>query len=338
MTDQSMRHTIFKLIAEGKDKGLSKSAICDAFGYDIRTIQRWEKEDRADGRKGSSRHIPHKMTEKEIQTILETVNLPEYRGQCPAEFVAIYAEKGQYIGSERTISRVLKNAGQLTHRGPGKASRSRRARPTLTATGPNQVYSWDITYLLTNVRGIYFYLYLIMDIWSRKIVAWEIHSEENSVLSAAMMERLSKEVNLKGITLHADNGGPMKGANMLAKLYDLGVLASFSRPRVSEDNPYSESLFKTLKYRPGYPKCFQSLDDANNWVANFVHWYNHEHRHSGILHVTPEQRHKGIDKSVLATRRETFMNARDAHPERWSGEPKSWDAIPIVSLGVKHVA
>jgi transposase InsO family protein len=206
------------------------------------------------------------------------------------------------------------------------------------STGPNQVYSWDITYLRTDITGIHLYLYLIMDIWSRKIITWEIHSEEKSELSAAMMHRLSQQINLNGIILHADNGGPMKGANMLAKLYELGVLASFSRPRVSEDNPYSESLFKTLKYRPGYPKCFKSLSDAGIWVADFVHWYNHVHRHSGIAYVTPEQRHTGSDINILATRRETYRKAREANPERWSGDAKSWEEILIVSLGGKTAA
>lgn len=338
MTDSEERKYIFDIIPEAKANGLNKKRVCEALGYDIRTIQRWEKNNRTDGRKGSQRHIPHKLTDEERQEVIDTVNLSEYRDLCSAEIVAALAEKGEYIGSERTIQRILKQEDMLTHRGPGKGSRGRRERPVLTATGPNQVFSWDITYLRTNIKGIYFYLYLVMDIWSRKIITWEIHTEETSENSAAMLNRLSKEMDLTGITLHADNGGPMKGATMLEKLYELGIIKSFSRPRVSEDNPYSESLFKTLKYHAGYPKMFENLTSAKNWVADFVYWYNNVHRHSGINYVTPNQRHTGEDKAILTARRETFKKAREANPSRWSGIIKDWKEINTVSLGVKKTA
>jgi putative transposase len=338
MTDTEDRKYILDIISEAKENGLNKKLACEALGYDIRTIQRWEKENRVDGRKGSQRYISHKLTDEERQEVIDTVNLPEYRDLCSAEIVAVLAENNEYIGSERTIQRILKQEDMLTHRGPGKKSRVRRERPVLTATAPNQIFSWDITYLRTNIKGIYFYLYLMMDIWSRKIITWEIHTEETSENSAAMLHRLSKEMDLTNIKLHADNGGPMKGATMLEKLYELGMIKSFSRPRVSEDNPYSESLFKTLKYHAGYPKMFESLTSAKNWVADFVHWYNYVHRHSGINYVTPNQRHTGEDKAILAARRETFKKAREATPLRWSGNIKNWAEINTVSLGVKKTA
>ena len=169
-------------------------------------------------------------------------------------------------------------------------------------------------------------------------MTWEIHPEETSELSAAMMDRLSQSVDLKGSIVHADNGGPMKGATMLIKLHELGVTASFSRPRVSEDNPFSEALFKTLKYRPGYPRMFATLGDARKWIANFVHWYNHEHRHSGIGYVTPHERHSGLDQTILEKRTETFRRARELNPARWSRKAKTWKYQAEVELGNPRAA
>lgn len=331
------RKVVLEVIAEANTKGVSLRQICDFLDISIRTIQRWQKDQEGDKRKGSFRNVKNRLSDVEIKEILRTVNLPEYRNLAPAETVAILAENEQYLASERSFYRILKDYGQLAFRGPGKKP-VKRERPFHGATGPLQLLSWDITYLRTSVNGIFFYLYLVMDVWSRKIVTWEIHPEESSHLSASMMERLSKQVDLQGVIIHADNGSPMKGSTMLMKLYDLGVVASFSRPRVSEDNPYSESLFKTLKYRPGYPKQFQTLADARKWVADFVHWYNHEHRHSAIGYVTPEERHTGRDCEILDRRAETFRKAREAHPERWSGKSKEWTHTKQVSLGKRRAA
>lgn len=337
MTAAGDRRVILQAIAEAKAEELSLKKVCEFLEISVRTVQRWQKDQAGDKRKGSTRKVQNRLSEKERQTILRTVNLPEFRSLAPAEIVAILAEKGQYLASERSFYRVLKEHDQLVFRGPGRKP-VKRERPFHEVTGPLQLLSWDITYIKTNVNGLFFYLYLVMDVWSRKIVAWEIHPEESSHLSALMMERLSKQIDLRGAILHADNGSPMKGSTMLMKLYDLGVVASFSRPRVSEDNPYSESLFKTMKYRPGYPKVFQTLADARKWVADFVHWYNHEHRHSAIGYVTPEERHIGRDREILNQRAETFRKAREAHPERWSGNPKAWPYVEQVLLGKRKVA
>ena len=168
-----------------------------------------------------------------------------------------------------------------------------RSKPrALCATAPDQLFSWDITYLPTLIKGIYFYLYLFMDIFSRKIVGWQIYETESSELAAEVMRDICERENIapNQVVLHSDNGSPMKGATMLATLQALGVVPSFSRPAVSNDNPYSESLFKTLKYRPAYPRrAFENLLAARQWVGTFVQWYNHEHRHSAIGFVTPQQ-------------------------------------------------
>jgi transposase InsO family protein len=219
----------------------------------------------------------------------------------------------------------------LSHRRKSKAP-VHREKPRLKASGPNQVLSWDITYLKSPISGIYFYLYLVIDIWSRKIVAWEIHERESADYAAAMLRTLDCKQSLRGIKLHSDNGSPMKGLSMLAMMQQLGVEPSHSRPRVSTDNPYSESLFGTLKYQASYPSFFESLDEARAWVEKFVDYYNNRHLHSGIGYVTPEDRHTGRDVQILETRRKTYEEARRKHPERWSGKPKSWERKEYVYI------
>ena len=203
------------------------------------------------------------------------------------------------------------------------------------ANGPNQLWSWDITYLASTVAGLFFYLYLIMDVFSRKIVGWEVHIEQSSDHASVLFRKahLREGVGDGKLALHSDNGSPMKGATLLVTLQRLGVVASFSRPSVSNDNPYSEALFKTCKYRPGFPdKPFESLGHARAWVADFVLWYNGEHRHSGIRFVTPGERHRGDDIAVLEQRKVVYEAAREEHPERWSGDIRNWDRPETVSL------
>lgn len=332
MNTPETKASVREAVAEAIASHLSLKRINEATGISVSTLRRWSRGSSADSRKGAKRRVQHKLTATERNEILRVVNLPEYRDLNPAEIVAILAEKGHYIGSERTIYRVLKENRMLAHRGLGRG-RTPRNKPSHKATGTDQLLSWDITYMHTNIKGIYLYLYMVIDVWSRKIVGWEIHTEETSKLSARMIDRLSREMDLSKAVLHADNGGPMKGSTMLLKLYELGVTASFSRPRVSEDNPYSEALFKTLKYRPGYPRRFTSLESARNWVANFVHWYNHEHRHSGINYVTPEQRHTGQDRAILKKRAQTFAAAKKRNPSRWSQGSKKWKYQKAVTLG-----
>jgi putative transposase len=179
----------------------------------------------------------------------------------------------------------------------------------MIAHAPNQVWSWDITYLRSRIMGMFFYLYLVIDIFSRKIVGWEVSDHESSELAADMIGQACRAegVQENQLFIHSDNGGPMKGATMLATLRRLGVLPSFSRPSVSDDNAYSEALFRTLKYRPWYPnKPFSSIEEAEAWVTEFVRWYNTEHLHSGICFVTPECRHQGHDILVLEKRKRVY--------------------------------
>ena len=207
------------------------------------------------------------------------------------------------------------------------------------ADGPNQVWSWDITYLPTTVRGVWLYLYLVGDVWSRKVVAWDVAEVESAQIAADLVQRAclkkryhrprgfgSRQCQQPPLILHADNGNAMRGATLKSRLEEMGVLRSFSRPRVFNDNPYSESLFRTLKYRPDYPsRPFASKDEACEWVAAFVDWYNHQQRHSGIKFVTPRQRHSEAAKAIGQQRAEVYETARQANPSRWSRGTRCWD-------------
>jgi len=196
----------------------------------------------------------------------------------------------------------------------------------------NQVWSWDITYLASQIKGQFFYLYLFMDIYSRKIVGWEVYENESSEQAADVLRktRLAEAITFnKEVILHSDNGSPMKGATMQKR----GIVPSFSRPSVSNDNPFSESLFKTLKYAPSYPsKPFESLEEARKWVSKFVHWYNGSHRHSGLKFVTLAQRHNGEDIEILKQRKCVYEDAKKQCPGRWSGETRNWNHEAVVML------
>ena len=184
------------------------------------------------------------------------------------------------------------------------------------------------------VRGSFYRLYLMIDIWSRKIVGWAVHNME-SAQNAAQLAELAVEAEgaQPGLVLHMDNGGAMRGRTMLATLQWLGVVPSYSRPHVKDDNAYSEALFRTLKYRPAYPKRpFASLAEARRWVADFVRWYNHEHLHSGINYVTPAQRHSGEHIEVLRRRQLVYQRARDRRPERWQNQTRDWTPLGLVKL------
>jgi len=312
--------------------GARKSKACDTIGLNIRTLERWEKNIIGDRRSLILKNPVNKLTNTERNCVLQICCSDEYKDMTPNEIVPILAAKGTFIASESTYYRILKAEGLLNHRSDCKPSQKRNKPDELKATGPNQVWSWDITYLLSPIKGMYYYLYMFEDVWSRVVIGWAIHENESAEIASEMMKKICSEKNIKEVKLHSDNGGPMKGATMLATLRNLGVIPSFSRPRVSNDNPYSESLFKTLKYRAGYPKYFSSISDAEMWVAQFVQWYNNEHIHSGIKFVTPMQRHTGEDKIILEKRRITYTIAKNKHPQRWSGSTRNWDWEECVFL------
>ena len=324
------------LIDQSIAQGAGQTPACEILGISVRTLQRWKEAGLEDQRKAVKRSPANKLTDQERQRILETCNSPEYRSQSPRQIIPSLADEGLYLASESTIYRLLREHDQMHSR--GRASRPvRHDKPReIVATGPNQAWSWDITYLASNVRGVFFYLYLFMDIYSRKITGWEVHEYESSELAAEILRKARLKEQLpaaRKLVVHSDNGGPMKGASMLATMQKLGVVPSFSRPSVSNDNPYSESLFRTMKYVPAYPdQPFESVAAAREWIKKFVHWYNREHHHSGIKYVTPEQRHRGQDAAILEARTNLYRKARERHPERWSGEIRDWNPISTVVL------
>jgi transposase InsO family protein len=328
---------ILALLDEAQRSGARLGPACETLGINKRTVERWRGQGVGDDRReGPTSAPPNKLTQQERQQIVTTLNSPEYRDLSPNQIVPLLADKGHYLSSESSFYRILREEDLQHHREPSRPAVHTRPSAKV-ATGSNQVWSWDITYLPSPVRGQFFYLYLVMDVWSRKIVGWEVHPIEDMALSSSMIRRLCEENDITPdqLKLHADNGGPMKGATMLATLQKLGVATSFSRPRVSDDNPYSEALFRTLKYRPEYPKRpFESIEEAIAWVAGFVRWYNEEHLHSEISFVTPSDRHAGRDAEILKNRTEVYEQARKKNPSRWSGKTRNWTApIKVVLNG-----
>jgi putative transposase len=322
------------LIDEAVAAGARLRKACEALGLTLRTVERWRRGVGEDLRCGPRTPPANRLTEAERRTIVEVSNSVTYRDLSPNQIVPLLADQGRYIASEKTFYRVLAEANQLRHR-EGTNPPNPRPRPEHVATGPNQLWSWDITYLASVVRGQFHKLYLIMDVWSRKIVGWAVHEEEDGTLAKKLFVRTYTEMGIdpEGIVFHSDNGGPMKAATLKATLEKLKVIQSFSRPRVSDDNPYSESLFRTLKYRPEYPsRPFASIEEARRWVAAFVRWYNTEHLHSGIGFVTPEDRHEGRDVAILAARKAVYEQARRRRPERWSRTTRRWEHTAKVEL------
>ena len=343
MISLSKREQVVTMLAEARLAGARQKPACGVLGLTARTVQRWQEEGTltSDARLYRRFEPANKLNEVQRSAVLAVANGAEFGDLPPSQIVPRLADRGEYIASESTFYRVLRANHQLVHRRADRVAQSRKKPRALCATAPNQLYSWDITYLPTLILGVFFYLYLFMDIFSRKIVGWQVYAEENSTLAADLMTDICRRENISPnqVVLHSDNGGPMKGATMLARLQTLGVIPSFSRPAVSNDNPFSESLFKTLKYRPAYPQTpFALLLEARTWVAGIVHWYNDEHHHSAIKFVTPATRHAGLDASILSHRTAVYQAAKARCPERWTGPTRDWQRVQIVHLNPEQPA
>ena len=300
------------LINSAISSGARKAIACKTIGVSVRTIQRWyndkSKQVFEDERPTANRPTPaNKLSVEERALILETCNSNEYASYPPGYIVPTLADDGLYIGSESSFYRVLNESGQLAQRAPTKLRVNNSKPKEKVATKPNELWTWDISYLATLTRGQHYYLYMIVDIFSRKIVGAEVFDQELGELAADVLQR--------------------------AVWSEKCVASSYSRPRVSNDNPYSESLFRTTKYHHSWPKDgFKNIAEAREWVNNFTYWYNNIHKHSGIKYVTPEQRHNGLDGELLQKRRETYMAAQQKNPNRWRNDIRNWDYIDEVSL------
>lgn len=338
MTSLPDRTFIVEAVVEAIGSGAAQKTACKTISLTVRTFQRWYKdcEVKADLRPVAKRPKPaNQLTQAEYQAVLDCCNSDKYSSLPPSQIVPRLADEGVYLASESSFYRILKQEKQLQHRGRSNA-KTKNNRPTsYTTSKPNEVWSWDISYLPTGVIGQHYYLYLYMDIFSRKIVGADVFESENGEDAADLLQRSMWKEHCVGkkLVLHSDNGAPMKSMTLREKMYDLGVVTSRSRPRVSNDNPYSEAMFKTLKYCPQWPgQGFSSLVDARVWVDEFTAWYNGEHRHSGIRYVTPNERHEGKDKAVLEQRKQVYQAAQMQHPERWSKDIRNWGFINRVEL------
>jgi putative transposase len=335
------RRSLTRDIKEAHDAGAKLRLACDVAGIDARTLQRWKADEglkAGDGRPQAHRPAcAHALSVSERARLLEVANEPRFAAVPPARIVPMLADEGVYLASESTFHRVLRENNQGGHRGRARAPRATRPPTTHVARAPAQVWCWDMTYLPAITVGAWFHLYLILDLFSRKIVGWEVHANDHSDHAVALLKRTALAEGIAAMpskpVLHGDNGSTLKATTVLAMLNWLGVKPSYSRPRVSDDNAYAESLFRTAKYRPEFPaKGFAELDAARRWAAEFVRWYNDDHRHSGIRYVSPAQRHSGEDRAILAARHDLYTAAHAVNPARWSGSTRNWAHIPIVTL------
>jgi len=332
------RQEAVALIDEAVAAGARRAPACEELGISGRTYLRWVADDgtvKADRRPEAAHPTPsNALSEEERERIVEVSCQPQFASLPPSQIVPKLADEGIYLASESTFYRIFRERKLQNHR--GRAAAPHKTEPARhCARGANELWAWDITWLPGPIVGVFFYLYLVLDLYSRKIVGWEVFTEESAEQAAVVIRRasLAEGRALKATVLHSDNGSPMKGATMLETLRRLGISASFSRPGVSDDNAQVEAFFRTLKYRPGYPsKGFSTNDAARQWVMHFVRWYNSEYQHSALKFVTPGQRHTGADIATLNRRHVVYENAKRAKPERWSGRTRNWDHCGVVWL------
>ena len=341
MTRLEDRQILVRDIEQACAEGTRLAAACALAGIDARTLRRWKAGAgllQGDRRPDAERPVPsHALSEAERAQIVAVANEPRFAETPPARIVPALADEGIYIASESSFHRVLRAHGQMNRRGRAQPPRTSRPPTTHIATRPGDVWCWDVTFLPAQIQGRWFYFYLILDLYSRKIVGFEVHDTDSAEHAAHLARRtaLAEGVHAKPVrpVLHGDNGATLKATTVLAMLHWLGIEPSYSRPRVSDDNAFAEALFRTAKYRPEFPpKGFADLDAARQWAARFVHWYNQEHRHSGIRYVTPAQRHAGQDGPVLAARHGFLPRARSRNPQRWSGQTRTRKPVGAVTL------
>jgi putative transposase len=275
---------------------------------------------------------PRALTEVERKEVRRVLECPEHVDEAPATVYAKLLDEGIYLCSERTMYRVLHSHDEVKER-RRQATHPAKVKPELVATKPNQVWSWDISKLRGPAKWTWYYLYTILDIFSRYVVGWMLAHSENARLAKALIANAVEQQGIgRGqLTVHADRGSPMVARPVVYLYAELGVTKSYSRPHTSNDNPYSESHFRTFKYTPEYPDRFGSFEDAHAYCARFFPWYNDDHRHSGIGFHTPADVHYGRAEEIRRQRAIVLNTAYVAHPERFVRNPPVPPAIPAVS-------
>ena len=301
---------------------LALSPLCDALKVPRSTVHRRRRQGPRERprRRTSSRAL----SQAEVQVVLAELHSDRFVDSSPAEVVHTLLADGRYLASERTMYRILNANGEVKER-RNQRRHPEYTRPELMATKPNEVWSWDITRLRTTQKWVYLYLYVVLDIFSRAVVGWMAADKETAALASRLIEETSEKHDVKPgtLVLHADRGTQMTSKALAQLLADLGVEASHSRPQVSDDNPFSESHFKTMKYHSSFPGKFANLDDAKTFGRTFFAWYNNEHRHSGIAYLTPNEVHEGRGDVVLDHRHAVRMAAFEKNPERYPrGAPR----------------
>ena len=310
---------------------MAEKATCGFLGITARTIQNWRSKGLRDKRKGSSHPTSRlALTPEEWDALFEEATSKRFTDHTPEQIVATLAQEGVYIASVSSIYRVLRRRNALAHRRESRKPNATRDGTQITVTGPNQVWAWDITWLKTPVRGIFLYAYTVIDLYDRTIVGWCIETYESDELSMLLFARITRDMKVVPTIVQADNGHPMRGMTLAVFLDSLFISRSYSRPRCSNDNAFIESWHKTLKYSVGYPKMFETIEAARIWYADFVHWYNNSHQHSGLAYVTPMQARTGEAEELFSERNETILAARERNPLRWSTDRTRKYELPVV--------
>ena len=308
--------------ARGLAGHVGVSAACEALGVARATFYRRRRP--KTGQRQSRPAPARALSEAERSEVFEVLCSPRFADRAPAEVYATLLDEGVYLCSERTMYRILADSKAVRER-RAQRSHPNHPKPEVVARAPNEAWSWDITRLLGPEKWQYFYLYVILDIYSRYVTGWMVAERETAGLAGRLIEEscLKHGVQPRVLTLHSDRGSPMTGKCTAQLLADLGITQSLSRPRISNDNPYSEAQFKTVKYHPGFPGRFGSIEDAKDFCRDFFTWYNAEHRHGGIGLLTPGQVHFGRAPEVIRQRQEVLAAAYAARPDRFVAGPPS---------------
>lgn len=307
-----------KEVLEGMGDTVPAKQLCAALGFPRSTLYRLRQPVAAPAPDQELHRSPRALSETEKATVREVLNSERFTDQAPRQIYATLLDEGEYYCSISTMYRILTEHGEVNERRAQRTHPTYR-RPELLATAPNQVWSWDITWLRGPGKWQHFYLYVILDIFSRYVVGWLLAAEESGHLAEQLIAETCRKQGIQRdqLTLHADRGAPMTAQTVAQLLAELGVTKSHSRPHTSDDNPFSEAQFKTLKYRPDYPERFESLAQAHQWAKGFFDWYNNEHRHSRLGLMTPAAVHWGLDQQLTLQRQQVLQAAYAAHPERF---------------------
>ena len=305
------------------------SALCASVGVSRAAFYRRQRPAGPARVRASRLASPRALRPDERQAVLDVLHSDRFVDQAPAEVHATLLEEQTYLCSPRTMYRLLAAAGEVRER-RDQARHPAYAKPELVATAPNQIWSWDITKLKGPIAYLYFSLYVILDLFSRYVVGWMVAAQESARLAERLIAATCEKqaIGPHQLTIHADRGAPMRSKLVAERFTDLGIAASHSRPRVSNDNPFSEAQFRTFKYRPEFPDRFGSIQDARATCHALFAWYNDAHHHSGLRYLTPADVHYGRAAAILEARHGTRLAAYAAHPERFVNGPPSREILP----------